>query len=91
VAPVRAESDRFDKVFVRHADDFFPTCRSQTLAVLQRREGTQNLLCAYLAGAVLVGLLGNAFDVVCAFEKSEPFACEPLGLVVVPSLCKVIR
>jgi divalent metal cation (Fe/Co/Zn/Cd) transporter len=23
-------------------------------------EGTQNLLCAYLAGAVLVGLLGNA-------------------------------
>ena len=26
-----------------------------------RGEGTQNLLCAYLAGAVLVGLLGNAF------------------------------
>ncbi|HSL64194.1 MAG TPA: cation transporter [Gaiellaceae bacterium] len=25
-----------------------------------RGEGTQNLLCAYLAGAVLVGLLGNA-------------------------------
>ena len=23
-------------------------------------EGTQNLLCAYLAGAVLLGLLGNA-------------------------------
>lgn len=25
-----------------------------------RGEGTQNLLCAYLAGAVLIGLLGNA-------------------------------
>jgi len=30
-------------------------------SVATRGEGTQNLLCAYLAGAVLVGLLGNAF------------------------------
>ncbi|MGI8605915.1 MAG: cation transporter [Gaiellaceae bacterium] len=29
-------------------------------SVATRGEGTQNLLCAYLAGAVLVGLLGNA-------------------------------
>jgi divalent metal cation (Fe/Co/Zn/Cd) transporter len=28
-------------------------------SVATRGEGTQNLLCAYLAGAVLVGLLGN--------------------------------
>jgi len=32
-------------------------------SVATRGEGTQNLLCAYLAAAVLVGLLGNAmFD-----------------------------
>jgi divalent metal cation (Fe/Co/Zn/Cd) transporter len=32
-------------------------------SVATRGEGTQNLLCAYLAPAVLVGLLGNAlFD-----------------------------
>ena len=30
-------------------------------SVATRGEGTQNLLCAYLAGAVLVGLLGNTF------------------------------
>jgi divalent metal cation (Fe/Co/Zn/Cd) transporter len=30
-------------------------------SVATRGEGAQNLLCAYLAGAVLVGLLGNAF------------------------------
>ena len=30
-------------------------------SVATRGEGTQNLLCAYLAVAVLVGLLGNAF------------------------------
>jgi divalent metal cation (Fe/Co/Zn/Cd) transporter len=30
-------------------------------SVATRGEGTQNLLCAYLAAAVLVGLLGNAF------------------------------
>ena len=30
-------------------------------SVATRGEGTQNLLCAYLAGAVLIGLLGNAF------------------------------
>ena len=30
-------------------------------SVATRGEGTQNLLCAYLAGAVLLGLLGNAF------------------------------
>jgi divalent metal cation (Fe/Co/Zn/Cd) transporter len=30
-------------------------------SVATRGEGTQNLLCAYLAGAVLAGLLGNAF------------------------------
>jgi divalent metal cation (Fe/Co/Zn/Cd) transporter len=29
-------------------------------SVATRGEGTQNLLCAYLAGAVLIGLLGNA-------------------------------
>lgn len=29
-------------------------------SVATRGEGTQNLLCAYLAGAVLLGLLGNA-------------------------------
>ena len=29
-------------------------------SVATRGDGTQNLLCAYLAGAVLVGLLGNA-------------------------------
>jgi divalent metal cation (Fe/Co/Zn/Cd) transporter len=29
-------------------------------SVATRGEGTQNLLCAYLAGAVLAGLLGNA-------------------------------
>jgi divalent metal cation (Fe/Co/Zn/Cd) transporter len=29
-------------------------------SVATRGEGTQNLVCAYLAGAVLVGLLGNA-------------------------------
>ena len=29
-------------------------------SVATRGEGTQNLLCAYLAAAVLVGLLGNA-------------------------------
>jgi divalent metal cation (Fe/Co/Zn/Cd) transporter len=29
-------------------------------SVATRGEGTQNLLCAYLAGAVLVGLVGNA-------------------------------
>jgi len=29
-------------------------------SVATKGEGTQNLLCAYLAGAVLVGLLGNA-------------------------------
>jgi len=29
-------------------------------SVATRGEGTQNLLCAYLAGAVMVGLLGNA-------------------------------
>jgi divalent metal cation (Fe/Co/Zn/Cd) transporter len=29
-------------------------------SVATRDEGTQNLLCAYLAGAVLVGLLGNS-------------------------------
>jgi divalent metal cation (Fe/Co/Zn/Cd) transporter len=28
-------------------------------SVATRGEGTQNLLCAYLAGAVLLGLLGN--------------------------------
>ncbi|MGH2782002.1 MAG: cation transporter [Thermoleophilaceae bacterium] len=28
-------------------------------SVAMRGEGTQNLLCAYLAGAVLIGLLGN--------------------------------
>ena len=30
-------------------------------SVATRGEGTQNLLCAYLAGAVLVGLLGNTW------------------------------
>ena len=30
-------------------------------SVATRGEGTQNLLCAYLAAAVLAGLLGNAF------------------------------
>ncbi len=30
-------------------------------SVATRGEGTQNLLCAYLAAAVLVGLVGNAF------------------------------
>jgi hypothetical protein len=30
-------------------------------SVATRGEGTQNLLCAYLAAAVLVGLLGNTF------------------------------
>lgn len=30
-------------------------------SVATRGEGTQNLLCAYLAGGVLVGLLGNTF------------------------------
>lgn len=30
-------------------------------SVATRGEGTQNILCAYLAAAVLVGLLGNAF------------------------------
>lgn len=30
-------------------------------SVATRGEGTQNLLCAYLAGAVLGCLLGNAF------------------------------
>lgn len=30
-------------------------------SVATRGEGAQNLLCAYLAGAVLVGLLGNTF------------------------------
>jgi divalent metal cation (Fe/Co/Zn/Cd) transporter len=29
-------------------------------SVATRGEGTQNILCAYLAGAVLIGLLGNA-------------------------------
>jgi divalent metal cation (Fe/Co/Zn/Cd) transporter len=29
-------------------------------SVATRGEGTQNLLCAYLAAAVLIGLLGNA-------------------------------
>jgi divalent metal cation (Fe/Co/Zn/Cd) transporter len=29
-------------------------------SVATRGEGTQNLICAYLAGAVLIGLLGNA-------------------------------
>jgi divalent metal cation (Fe/Co/Zn/Cd) transporter len=29
-------------------------------SVATRGEGTQNLLCAYLAAAVLVGLIGNA-------------------------------
>ena len=29
-------------------------------SVATRGEGTQNLLCAYLAAAVLAGLLGNA-------------------------------
>ena len=32
----------------------------QLSSVATRGEGTQNLLCAYLAGAVLLGLLGNA-------------------------------
>ena len=27
---------------------------------MRRQQGAQNLLCAYLAGAVLIGLLGNA-------------------------------
>lgn len=35
-------------------------CLADTLSsVATRGEGTQNLLCAYLAGAVLLGLLGN--------------------------------
>jgi len=33
--------------------------RYSRCVVATRREGTQNLLCAYLAAAVLVGLLGN--------------------------------
>ena len=46
----------------RHA---VPRHRERRLAdtlgsVATRSEGTQNLLCAYLAAAVLVGLLGNA-------------------------------
>jgi hypothetical protein len=41
-------------------------------AVATRGEGTQNLLCAYLAGAVLIGLLGNTLFGLGGSTRSPP-------------------
>jgi len=54
-----------DRVRLERDQDAAPRLAKRRLAnqlksVATRGEGTQNLLCAYLAAAVLVGLLGNA-------------------------------
>jgi divalent metal cation (Fe/Co/Zn/Cd) transporter len=49
-------------------------------SVATRGEGTQNLLCAYVGAAVLVGLLGNAFW---GLWRLDPFAALVIAGVAV--------
>lgn len=49
-------------------------------SVATRGEGSQNLLCAYLAGAVLIGLLGNALF---GFWWLDPVAALLIAVVAV--------